>query len=142
MIVTIDMLHQIFMRCNEQYFDNSLPKPKLALHCSVTVPGKYDYTIDEYGDILRDCISISKSFDWDEEHLVDVVLHEMIHEYVYEFHHDKGDGPHGQSFQYVMNIINNKFGRHITIDHDLSNMKRVKWTYRLAWWLSNNRHYL
>lgn len=139
MTLTKDMLYQIFWECNEKYFNGALPEPNLALHSSFTVPGRYDYTVNRYGEIVRDCISISKSFDWDEEHLIDVVLHEMIHENVYEYGKDTGDGPHGKAFQDVMNTINARYGRHITIDQDLDKMKPAKWSNRLAWWFANQR---
>ena len=138
MIINQRILQSLYDQCNEQYFYGFLPDDVgLYTHNSFSIPGKYDYTVDQYGDIVRHSISISKSFDWDEGHLIDVLLHEMIHEYVYYEKLSQKGGPHGESFQYIMNEINRRFGRHITIDQDLSRMRRAAGTSKLKWWFAN-----
>ncbi len=54
-----------------------------------------------------------------ESEVEDVVIHEMIHYYIMR----KGlrdNSPHGPVFRRLMNEINDRFDRHITISHKLS----------------------
>ena len=136
MIATYDVLRKMYIGANKLFFNGMLPNDTpIYLHDSFKVPGRYDYTCDENGKILNQSISISRSFDWDREHLNDVLIHEMIHEYVYWFGLDDGN-PHGNIFRDKMNEINEMWSRHVTIDQDLSKMKRAQGTSGLKWWFA------
>ena len=134
MILTIDILQRAYDHCNRVAFDSVLPSDiTLSLHDSLKIPGRYDFTVDSRGNITYQCISISRSYDWDYGHLQDVLMHEMIHEYLYYFGKNDGRNPHGKAFVQMMNDINQKWNRHITIDQDESKMKvadgqKPKWS--------------
>ena len=136
MIATYELLRRMYMGGNKLFFNGMLPNNiSIYLHDSFKVPGRYDFTCNEYGVITSHCISISRSFDWDREHLNDVMIHEMIHEYVYWFGLDDGK-PHGNIFKDKMNEINERWSRHITINQDLSRMRPAKGTNPLKWWFA------
>lgn len=60
--------------------------------------------------------SISNKKDLPEHELEDIILHEMIHYYILSNQmHDTS--AHGTIFKQIMNDINHRFGRHITVSH-------------------------
>jgi len=64
----------------------------------------------------RFAMHISTLFDLQEEELEDIILHEMIHYYIL-FHQLQDTSPHGNVFKSMVNEINHKFNRHITISY-------------------------
>lgn len=61
-------------------------------------------------------LTLSCRYDLPEAQLEDIVIHEMIHYYI---HHSKlrDTSSHGQIFRRMMEDINKRYGRHITISH-------------------------
>jgi hypothetical protein len=70
--------------------------------------GKTQY----YDFVLR----ISTRLEQTEEEIIDTLLHEMIHLYIAS-HQLKDSSSHGKIFRQMMNDLNQRFGRHITISH-------------------------
>ena len=70
--------------------------------------GKTQY----YDFVLR----ISTRLEQTEEEIIDTLLHEMIHLYIAS-HQLKDSSSHGPVFRKMMNDLNQRFGRHITISH-------------------------
>ena len=64
------------------------------------------------GFVLR----ISTLFDLPQDELDDVILHEMIH-YSILSRQLKDESAHGPLFRRMMDDINRRFGRHITVSH-------------------------
>lgn len=61
-------------------------------------------------------LRFSASFDLDEKVWEDTIIHEMIHYYLaYTGQNDKT--AHGRNFRAIMNDINSRFGRNITISY-------------------------
>lgn len=61
-------------------------------------------------------LRISTLFDLPPDELDDVILHEMIH-YSILSRQLKDDSAHGALFRSMMDDINRRFGRHITVSH-------------------------
>lgn len=59
-------------------------------------------------------ISVSALYDKDEQDVVDVLIHEMIHYYLWHMK-IKDDAPHGSRFTEMMRRINREYGRNITV---------------------------
>lgn len=51
-----------------------------------------------------------------EEEVEDTIIHEMIHYYI-GYNQLEDTSPHGSIFRQIMNAINEKYGRHLTISH-------------------------
>lgn len=61
-------------------------------------------------------LTLSSRYDLSETELEDIVIHEMIHFYIsHAGLHDSSS--HGQIFRRMMNEINRRFNRHITVSH-------------------------
>lgn len=137
MLATVDQLIDMYHFFNDRCFQNKLPGDVyISLHDSFTIPGRYDFEVDEYGHVTYHNISISRSFDWTLDQLLDVMLHEMIHEYIYYFGVTREKNPHGEVFQSMMNDLNQKMHRNVTIKQDLTKMKRAPGTSKVGWWFS------
>ena len=70
-------------------------------------------------------LRISKRFDFTEQELQDTLIHEMIHYYI-SYNQLQDSSAHGQLFRQMMNDINEKYGRHITLSHRSSREERLQ----------------
>lgn len=61
-------------------------------------------------------LKFSICFDLSEEEWEDTIIHEMIHYYI-GVNGIKDTSAHGQQFRHIMESINNRFGRKLTISH-------------------------
>lgn len=117
MIVTLAYLQQAFDQYNRQLFDEKLPIPYLKLSRARTRLGqmtckrKSHWGHIKYYDFA---ISISTAYDLPQDELDDVIIHEMIH-YSIAYTGLKDSSAHGKIFRGMMDAINRKHGRHITI---------------------------
>lgn len=68
--------------------------PSDSSECSICISGRYDFP--------------------DEGILTDIVVHEMIHYYIW-WARIRDDGPHGRQFRSIMAAINSKYGRNISV---------------------------
>ena len=94
----------IFKHFNNCYFNNSLPQPKIKVtpshdfvgYCSYTQSGRqrYNYTI-----------TLSSCYDMSEECLDGVILHEMIHLFLF-YNHIEDNGDHGREFTKIAKRFN------------------------------------
>ncbi|MBW4759295.1 SprT-like domain-containing protein [Prevotella denticola] len=114
-----------FNRYNTLIFDGRLPVPKLKWSRARTRLGQmackrktslgrtkyYDYTI-----------SVSTYYELTEEQTDDVLIHEMIH-YSIAYTGLKDTSPHGVIFRSMMEKVNRRFGRHITISVNTRNLQ-------------------
>ena len=118
MIPTIPYIEQKFDEFNRLMFEGKLPKLPVVLSDAKTFLGKCDYkqrrrkdgTIEKYDFKLR----INTRCDLPEQEVEDTIIHEMIHYYI-EVNQLKDTSSHGQLFMHIMNNINEKFGRNITV---------------------------
>ncbi|WP_277043232.1 SprT-like domain-containing protein [Prevotella multiformis] len=106
-----------FNRYNALIFDGRLPVPRLRWSRARTRLGQmacrrktslgrtkyYDYTL-----------SVSTYYELTEEQTDDVLIHEMIH-YSIAYTGLKDTSPHGVIFRSMMEKINRRFGRHVTV---------------------------
>lgn len=110
MEVTRNLLRQRFAEYNQAYFDGKLTMPKFYFLCSKRPFGR---SICSKRGLE---IWMTKRIIWTEDFFKEVLIHEMIHQYVYEVL--KG-GPyhiiqHGIRFHYVCWRLKRKYGLIIT----------------------------
>lgn len=111
----------LFADYNIDYFESELPIPEFKIIHSYRTLGEYcTYpTVDgHYGDV----ISITDNYDFTEEQLRDVFVHEMMHMYLMHFGIDKKCS-HGKAFKDMMNDFNIRYGLNIKISTDVSRYK-------------------
>lgn len=120
MIVTLEYLHRRFEEFNKLCFNNTLVRPRLRISNTRSMLGSVRYKKErklfggvEYSGIT---LSISAFYDLTQEELDDTILHEMIHLWII-CSKSSDDSSHGQLFRSIMNDINHRFGRNITISH-------------------------
>ena len=64
-------------------------------------------------------LRINTRIDLPEEEIEDTIIHEMIH-YFIEVNKMEDSSAHGPLFLHMMNTINEKFGRHLTVSRKAS----------------------
>lgn len=117
---TLDYLEQQYETLNKQCFQGQLPTVRIQLSKARTYLGQLGYKRRrkllggwEYYDYV---IRISIRLDQTEEEITDTLLHEMIHLYI-AVNHLKDSSSHGPLFRQIMDNINTRYDRHITISH-------------------------
>lgn len=134
MMANPQFLIESFQRFNREIFSGELPVPRFELTRSRTFVGKLQYRIkrNRLGQICgyhNYVLKISILFDLPENELEDVVIHEMIHFWIL-VKNLKDSSSHGPVFRQLMNDINSRFGRNISISHKgLPNLDRRREHY-------------
>lgn len=121
MRATVEYIKTLFNEFNELCFDGKLPPLPIEESHARNFMGVFrwrkrigeDGTEEPYDMQLR----ISTVYDMEEEVVKDTILHEMIHYYITYFR-IKDTSPHGEVFIKMMNEINTKYGRHISVKID------------------------
>lgn len=115
---TVEYIQRKFEEFNRLIFNNDLkPLPIHVSHAKSTLGGvtfKHRHKWlgkEEYYDFA---MRISTRFDLPEPEIEDIIIHEMIHYYILS-HQMRDTSPHGQLFKQMMNDINQRHKRHITI---------------------------
>lgn len=117
---TIEYIKTKFGEFNHLIFDDKLPLLPIQLSNAKSYLGMLVYKkrrklfgkVEKYDFRLR----ISTRMDLPESEVEDTIIHEMIHYYI-DYNGIKDTSAHGQIFRQMMNDINARFGRHITITH-------------------------
>lgn len=125
---TLPYIQQKFDEFNRLCFDGLLPPIPIVLSHAKTYLGVCAYKTKR--DLLMRKrhydfrLRISTCFDLPEEVIEDTILHEMIHYHI-AFNHLKDTSTHGSLFRQMMNDFNDRFGRHISISHRLTEQQRA-----------------
>ena len=109
-----------FQEFNSLMFDNALPPVPVALSKASSYVGLCTFKtrrhlfgkVEHYDFRLR----FSTRLDLPEAEVEDTIIHEMIHYYI-RLNRIKDTSAHGKVFRQMMNELNSRFGRHITISH-------------------------
>lgn len=115
---TAEFVQKQFDEWNARCFENSLPPIPIQLSKSRSMLGAIvsqrhrTFT----GEIQHEvkCMRISLHFDLSESIIVDTIIHEMIHYYIF-YHHLHDTSAHGVLFRKMMLLINDHYHRHITV---------------------------
>ncbi|MDD5862461.1 MAG: SprT-like domain-containing protein [Prevotella sp.] len=125
MKITLPFLEETFNKFNKEIFDGQLSEPvfepsraKTFLGLCVRKPFTYQGKTQDIW-ILRFSIII----DLPKEQLEDIIIHEMIHYYIGSTG-QQDSSAHGPLFLKIMDDINTRFGRHITVSGKLTKEQR------------------
>lgn len=123
---TINFLISTFDWANEHIFGGSLQRPFFRISNSRRYLGQLRSPSDAplaLRSSLDCCLSLSGYYDLDREQLVDTVIHEMIHLKIY-LDGCEDTSTHGEVFCHIMNDINLRYKRNITVRTKLSDEAR------------------
>ena len=120
MIATVPYVEKKFEEFNQQIFSGKLPKLPIILSDAKTFLGVcvFKHRTGENGktEYYDFKLRINTRLDLPENEIEDVIIHEMIH-YFIGYNQLEDASAHGPIFSHMMNEINSKYGRHITISH-------------------------
>lgn len=104
-------------------FAGQLPKLPIELSDAKSFLGVCVYRKRKTEEGKIECydfkLRINTRVDLPEAEVEDIIIHEMIH-YFIRFNNIEDSSSHGQVFKHIMNTINEKFGRNLTISHKAS----------------------
>ena len=111
----------LFRQFNQNYFGNLLPMPYIKIRHSVNTLGYFSYMQNEMSG-TTETLEISDFYAYTSNQLRDIVVHEMIHYYLYYIGEDIRL-KHGKSFKRMARQLNQTYGLHVTSTIDLTRMK-------------------
>lgn len=136
MFATIPYMERKFEEFNKLMFSSQLPRIPIILTDAKTFLGKCVYRQrrgkdgkPEYYDFK---LRINTRVDLPESEVEDTLIHEMIHYYI-ALNRLEDASTHGPLFIHIMNTINEKYGRHLTV--------RYKGTAEHEQFVDKKQHY-
>lgn len=137
MEITIGILVRKFREYNQLYFNNELPQPRFGLLKSYRTCGYFSCKkIIGKRRLQGQRLDISVYYDWDENELKSVIVHEMIHYYL-AYKHIDNEVTHGEAFHEMAKHYNEKYGLKVSSEVDCSSFKKSKNAPILSWFLVN-----
>ena len=135
MEITEQIIEQKFREYNKEFFNDELPLPKFGLLKSYITCGYFSCKkIIGKRKLRGQRLDISAYYDWDEDDLKNVIVHEMIHYYLAHKHIDV-ELTHGDAFMEMANELNRKYNLRISKKVDCYNFKKTKNAPKLSWFL-------
>ena len=136
MIADYNTMPHMFWECNRLYFDHKLPTPKFGLLHTNRHLGKFEFHYGEKKKSIKKrnmMILMTDYFDFDEASFRNIMVHEMIHYYLYlndpndcsifsrvlRFFSFK-DFDHGPEFIAMAQKLNEQYGLNVTKTFDAS----------------------
>ena len=124
MRATTPIIRKIYNACNTLYFEGKLPTPIFGTYKFNRVWGsvKTRHDLDSNGKVInfQSWLRMNSRWDINEDKMIDVVLHEMIHIYiVYNGIPVTQPDGHGEEYIKVMNEINEKYGRNVKVNKEI-----------------------
>ena len=124
---TVPYIRSKFDEFNAMIFGSRLPQVPVALSNAVSYVGlctfktrRRAFRAPEYYDFK---LRISTRFDLPEAEVEDTIIHEMIHCYI-RLNGIRDTSAHGTVFRQMMNDINARWGRHVTVSHHTTKEQR------------------
>ncbi len=117
MRATVEYVERKYDDFNKLIFEGKLKKPPFFLINTLRIAGRFRFKLstDEKGAaFLEDCfMEISRRLDVPENILEDVIIHEMIHQWVMTY--KDVYCTHGDAFLEKMRDINTRFNRNVSV---------------------------
>lgn len=123
----IEFVRTRFRRFNRELFMDTLPEPPLRISDAGRAMGMFVSSGPRVAGrpLAGACrLEISNRHDLAPAELEDIIIHEMIHYYIW-YNGLRDTSPHGRLFRGMMNAINTRHVRHITVRHALSAESRA-----------------
>ena len=113
-----------FIEYNNAYFSGMLPIPQFKLMHGCQTLGYFSYQYDEYNN-ANEMIQMTDFYDYTESQFRNVMVHEMIHYYLYYIGEDVQVN-HGKAFNREAKRFNKTYGLNISQYIDITHMKPRK----------------
>ncbi len=127
MIADEEFVKRKFREFNQLMFDNLLPEIPIYLSDAKTFLGKCCYKKKVFPEGRIECfdflLKINTRIDLPERKIEDTIIHEMIH-YFIAYKNLKDTSTHGVLFKQIMNGINERFGRNLTVSYKSKERER------------------
>ncbi len=127
MKATVPYIEKKFEEFNRQIFGGKLPKIPVELSDAKTFLGQcvYKKRRKPFGkaELYDFRLRINARVDLPEREVEDTIIHEMIHYYI-GYNKLEDASAHGPLFLGIMNEINRKFGRNLTVSHKSTQEQR------------------
>lgn len=127
MKATIPYIEQKFEEFNQQMFAGQLPKLPIELSDAKTFLGVCAFKTRKGKDGKEICydfkLRINTRIDLPETEIEDTIIHEMIH-YFIGYNQLEDASAHGPMFLHMMNSINAKYGRHLSVSYKVTKEQR------------------
>ncbi len=127
MKANLPYIQEKFRHYNELIFDGQLPEPPISICDVKTFLGKCTFKMRkklfgkvEYCDFK---LRFNKRIELTEDEMDDIIIHEMIHYYT-GWKRLQDSSAHGPLFRRLMEEINARYGRHISITHHLTDSQK------------------
>ena len=109
MEITVDIVREKFKEYNKKFFNNELIMPEIRLLKSYLTCGYFSCKkIIGKRRLRGQRLEISCYYDWNENDLKNVIIHEMIHYYL-AYKHIDNELSHGDAFIKMSKEFNEKF---------------------------------
>lgn len=133
MEVTVDIIRKKFKEYNKEFFNNELITPEIRLLKSYLTCGYFSCKkIIGKRKLRGQRLEISCYYDWNENDLRNVIIHEMIHYYL-AYKHIDNELSHGEAFIKMSKEFNEKYDMNISEIVDIHNFKKLKKAPTLSW---------
>lgn len=134
---TTDYIARKFQEFNVQIFGGKLTMPLIQLSRARTFVGqcaaKKRRTLLHGTQLFDFRLKFSICFDLTEEEWEDTIIHEMIHYYI-GVNGIKDSSAHGCVFRQMMETVNQRFGRKLTISHrSTPEQKELLYSVKKVW---------
>jgi len=127
MRATIPYIEQKFDEFNRQMFGGKLPKIPVELSDAKTFLGQcvYKKRRKPFGktELYDFRLRINTRLDLPKREVEDTIIHEMIHYYI-GYNQLEDASAHGPIFRKIMNDINRRFGRNLSVSHKSTKEQR------------------
>lgn len=123
---TLQFIQERFDFFNHRIFEGRLPKIRIRISSSVRTYGSLRHprvfrSAPKASDFT---LSVSDRLDLDRAVIEDTLIHEMIHLYILYFRIEDSSA-HGPEFRRMMNMINSRHGRNITVSRRADSAERA-----------------
>lgn len=139
MVATTQLIEKLYREYNKKYFNDELPTCSFCIHRSFRTLGFFTCRkrYCEPRKFYKMNISVTNCYDFTENELKYILLHEMLH--VFLIHKNsivEGNVDHGKIFIKTMKEFNKKHNLEIEVEYNHI-MKKSKGSSWLLWWWHN-----
>ena len=137
MKATIPYIEGKFDEFNKLIFGGRLPRIPVRLSNAKTFVGQCCYKVRRLADGGKQCYDFVLRFntriELPEREIEDTIIHEMIHYHI-ALNNIKDASTHGPVFRRIMNDVNRKYGRNVSVSHKTTDEQKEQLIDKKSHW--------